>query len=193
MGMRERMEERMRNLTPEERQKLDAAREKTKGDPKVVAAMDDLRATRQDFQETMHAAMLKDDPSLEPILQKVKTAQEKRFKNGPPQAGKAKAGHGAGGSKGPLADLTPEERQQLHAAREKVMDNADVKSVRDRMEQAMKARREAEKSALLAADPSLGPILEKMKGPKTGGGPGMGPKGGGKALPGEMPDGSGSQ
>jgi hypothetical protein len=59
------------NLSPEERQKVEAAHQKAMQDPAVQAAQEKMRQTRKDFEETMHSAMLKADPSIQPILDKM--------------------------------------------------------------------------------------------------------------------------
>jgi hypothetical protein len=68
---RHRWEQRMANLSSEERQKLQAARQKAMQDPTVQAAHDKMRAAHKEFRESMHAAMLKADPSIQPILNKM--------------------------------------------------------------------------------------------------------------------------
>ncbi len=64
-------EGRFANLSPEERQKLEAAHQKAMQDPAVQAAHEKMRQARRDFEDTMHAAMLKADPSIQPILDKM--------------------------------------------------------------------------------------------------------------------------
>ena len=68
-----RWEQRLANLSPEERQKFEAARQKAMQDPSVQAAQDKMRQAHKEFQETMRAAMLKADPSIQPILNKMPT------------------------------------------------------------------------------------------------------------------------
>ena len=70
-GRRNRWEERTANLSPEERQKLQAARQKAMQDPAVQAAHEKMRQAHKEFRDAMHAAMLKADPSLQPILDKL--------------------------------------------------------------------------------------------------------------------------
>jgi uncharacterized protein YbaA (DUF1428 family) len=70
-GWRHNHEARFANLAPEERQKLEAAHQKAMQDPSVQAAHEKMRQARKDFEDAMHAAMLKADPSIEPILQKM--------------------------------------------------------------------------------------------------------------------------
>ncbi|MCX6967411.1 MAG: hypothetical protein NTZ46_06440 [Verrucomicrobia bacterium] len=60
-----------KSLTPEEREKLKAAHRAVKNDPNVLQA-------RKTFQETQQAAMLKVDPTLAPVLEKLKAAKEQK-------------------------------------------------------------------------------------------------------------------
>ena len=69
-GLRQR-EGRFANLAPGEREKLKAAHDKARNDPAVRAAKDRMRQARKEFRDAMHAAMVKDDPSLQPILDKM--------------------------------------------------------------------------------------------------------------------------
>ncbi|MCX6967260.1 MAG: hypothetical protein NTZ46_05670 [Verrucomicrobia bacterium] len=72
-----------------------------------------------------------------------------------------------GGKDGPmhqaLESLTPQERQQLMAARQKAEADPAVATAKQNAEVAMKAMREAMKAAMLKADPTIGPVLEKME------------------------------
>lgn len=60
-----------RGLSPEERQKLQTARQTAMQDPSVQAARDKMRQAHKEFRDAMHAAMLKADPSIQPILNKI--------------------------------------------------------------------------------------------------------------------------
>lgn len=40
-------------------------------DPGVRGAKDRMRQARKEFRDAMHAAMLRDDPSIQPILDKM--------------------------------------------------------------------------------------------------------------------------
>jgi hypothetical protein len=59
------------NLPSDEREKLKTAHDKAMNDPAVRAAKNKMRQARKEFRDAMHAAMLRDDPSLQPILDKV--------------------------------------------------------------------------------------------------------------------------
>ena len=59
------------NLTEEERSKLRAAHQKAMADPAVKSARDKLKQARLEFREVMRPAMLKADPSIQSILDKL--------------------------------------------------------------------------------------------------------------------------
>jgi len=71
VGRGRRWEQRLANLSPEERQKLQAAHQKAMQDPAVQTAHEKMRAAHKEFRDAMHAAMLKADPSIQPILNKI--------------------------------------------------------------------------------------------------------------------------
>jgi hypothetical protein len=60
------------NLSEAERAKLRAAHQKAMSDPTVKAAHEKLRQARHEFREVMHPAMVKADPSVQPILEKLR-------------------------------------------------------------------------------------------------------------------------
>jgi Spy/CpxP family protein refolding chaperone len=66
------------NLTEEERSKLRAAHEKAMADPAVRAAQEKLRQARREFREVMRPALLKADPSIQPILDKLRPERPDR-------------------------------------------------------------------------------------------------------------------
>src|SRR6266404_6447209 len=72
-GRGRRWEQRLANLSPDERQKLQAARQKAMQDPGVQSAKEKMRQAHHEFRDAMHAAMLKADPSIQPILNKIPT------------------------------------------------------------------------------------------------------------------------
>jgi Spy/CpxP family protein refolding chaperone len=63
--------QRMANLSPQDRQKLEAAQQKAMQDPAVQAASEKMKQARKEFRDAMRAAMLKADPSIQPILDKM--------------------------------------------------------------------------------------------------------------------------
>jgi hypothetical protein len=70
-GWKRHHKERFANLSADERQKLQAAHEKAMQDPAVRAAHDKMRQARREFRDAARSAMLKADPSIQPILDKV--------------------------------------------------------------------------------------------------------------------------
>ena len=66
------------SLNEEERAKLRAAHRQAMTDPAVQAARDRLRQARRAFRELMRPAMLKADPSIQPILDKLRAERQGR-------------------------------------------------------------------------------------------------------------------
>jgi hypothetical protein len=69
-----RWQNRMANLSADEREKLKAARQKAMQDPGVQAAHEKMRQARKEFMDSMRTAMLKADPSIQPVLDKIPKA-----------------------------------------------------------------------------------------------------------------------
>lgn len=63
---------RLANLTEEERAKLKAAHQKALEDPAVRAAQERLRQARREFRQVMRPALIKADPSIQTILDKLR-------------------------------------------------------------------------------------------------------------------------
>lgn len=68
----EKARERLAVLTPEERQKLKAARRKAKDDPAVKAAEATRDTDRKGYHKAMKEAVLRADPAVGPILEKLR-------------------------------------------------------------------------------------------------------------------------
>ena len=66
------------NLTEEERTKLKAAHQKALSDPEVRAARDRLKQARLEFREVLRPALLKADPTIQPILDKMRSDRSMR-------------------------------------------------------------------------------------------------------------------
>jgi Spy/CpxP family protein refolding chaperone len=64
---------RFANLTEDERSRLRAAHQKAMQDPALQAAREKLRQARREFREILRPALLKADPSIQPILDKLRT------------------------------------------------------------------------------------------------------------------------
>jgi Spy/CpxP family protein refolding chaperone len=69
---------RFANLTDDERARLRDAHQKAMTDPAVQAARDRLRQARREFREVLRPAMLKADPSIQPILDKLRSERPDR-------------------------------------------------------------------------------------------------------------------
>lgn len=65
------------NLSVDERTKLWAARRRALEDPAVQAARDRRQQANREYRQLMHASMLKADPSVQPILEKVPARAER--------------------------------------------------------------------------------------------------------------------
>ncbi len=74
-----------------------------------------------------------------------------------------RGGGGPGMLRGPAFDsLSQDEKDKLKAALEKAQQDPKVKEAREKAEAAAKEAREATNAALIAADPSVEPILKKL-------------------------------
>lgn len=158
-------------LTPEERQRLEAAREKAKNDPTVRSLKEAKDKLEDQLETAMRAAMLAADPSLGPTLDKIKAARDR-----------------AKGMRDKFESLTPEQKEKLKAARMAAKDDPAVQAAREKLRAAQgpeakraaaKEMHDAVKAAMLKADPSLAPLLEQL-GPGAFGPPhkrGPGPHG----------------
>ncbi len=68
--------ERFANLSPDEREKMRAAHQKAIQDPAVQAAHSKMRQAHKEFLDAMHAALLKADPSIQPVIDKMKAGEK---------------------------------------------------------------------------------------------------------------------
>jgi len=164
----------MAGLPPEEAQRLAAAREKAKDDPTVRSLKEARDALDEQLEKAVNAAILAADPGLAPTLEKVQQSRDRAKK-----------------MRDRFESLTPEQRQQLKAARQKAKDDPTVLAAREKMKaansreerrEAGKAMHEAMKAAMIKQDPALAPLLEQLGPPPGGpggpmGGPGAGPGG----------------
>ncbi len=159
------------NLTPDEAQRLEAARDKAKSDPTIKNLKQSRDAIDTQLENAMNAAILAADPSLAPVLEKIKNAR-----------GRAKE------MRDRFESLTPEQKQALKTAREAAKNDPAVVAAREKMKaatdpqakrEAGRAMHEAMKAAMTKQNPSLAPLLDKMgPPPPPPGGPGRdGPPG----------------
>jgi len=153
--MRDKFRERMmEELPPELRKRFEAAREKVMQAPAIQALKNKADVANDELRKAMREAMMKADPELAEML--------KGF------AAKTK-GRGEGGG---LGNLSEGERQKLMSARSKAKDDPAVEAASAKRKNAKtpeeraaadKEFHDAMRTALLKADPSLGPILDQIK------------------------------
>jgi len=74
----ERRAARLANLTEDERARLRAAYQKALQDPAVQAAREKLKQARREFREILRPALLKADPSIQPILEKLRAERPEK-------------------------------------------------------------------------------------------------------------------
>lgn len=166
----------MAQLSDTERAQLKEAHDKAiEQDPSLQQRMKEAHDTMEAARNAMNDAMIKIDPSVEAILAKiVPPKREWKKEGGPNSAGKEPSRpwkRDNSGAKG-MGNLTEAERQQVKALHDQVKNDPAVAAARDAMKQATTpdARKEAEKTlqqarreAMLNADPSIAPILDKLQ------------------------------
>lgn len=161
-------------LTPDEQQRLTAAREKAKDDPTVRSLKEAKGALESQLDSAMHSAMLAADSSLAPVLEKIKGARDR-----------------AKDMRGKFDSLAPEQKEQLKRARYAAKDDPAVAAARQKLEAATdpESKRaaamemhEAVKAAVLKSNPDLAPLLEELR---PGNGFGKKGFGGPKGAPGQ--------
>jgi hypothetical protein len=165
----------MAQLSDAERAQLKAAHDKAiEQDPTLQEKMNDAHDTMEAARKEMNDAMIKVDPTIESILSKIIPPKRDGKKGGAPnQGGKAPHPwkHDGPAGKG-MANLSDAERQQVKALHEQVKNDTAVAAAREAMknattpearQEAGKALKQANRDAILKADPSIKPILEKLR------------------------------
>lgn len=157
--LRDRIKDRMLDeLPPEMRERFEAAKAKALQDPRIQELKKKADAAGDEFRSAMREAMMKADPELAEMLKKF---TEKRMPN------RWNEGRPPG-----LGNLSDADREKLMAAREKaksdpaVVAAVQMRDVAKTPEERAAAAGEflkAMRAALLKVDPTLGPVLEKMK------------------------------
>lgn len=167
------------NLSEEDRQKVKAAHDTAiQKDPTLEQGMKDARQAMEKARKAMQDAMVAVDPSVAPILAKMNPKQGGPDQKGPEGNGPKPWKRGGPGQG--MANLTESEREQLKAAHEKVKNDPSVVAAHEAKKNATtpEARHAAEEAlhkagreAMIKADPSIAPILEKLH-PSGGSGEG---------------------
>lgn len=190
-GMRDKLRERfMENLSPENRQRFDAAREKAMQDPALQELRKLADKANRDFFKGVRDKMLEIDPGLADIVKnnfsappgkgpkkEDNSATASDMSNSPalekPSEGRGRGWRSHGNAPG-LAEMTESERAQYMAARETAKNDPAVVAAETKKKEAdtPEARqsaseeyRKAMTAAILKADPSLAPLIEKMSPP----------------------------
>jgi hypothetical protein len=73
-----RWRQKLANLSPTERQQLKSAHQKAMQDPVVRAAQTKMRQAHKQFRDAMRASMLKADPAIQPVLNKIPEGRSAR-------------------------------------------------------------------------------------------------------------------
>ncbi len=145
-------------LSPDEGQRLRAAREKASADPTIRSLREQRDAIDAQLVKSMNAAVLAADPSLAPVLEKVQNARKR-----------------ARDVRDGFNSLTPEQRDAFKKARQAIKDDPTVAAARAKLKDAStpEAKHQAEqdlhaarKAALLKQNPALAPLLEKLEPPR---------------------------
>lgn len=162
-------------LSKQERDQVKAAHDKAIAqDPSLKQRMDEARKVMDEARKAMNEAMVKADPAVESILTKIKPpvmgGKWDGKKGGRPEPGERREG-GPGKHPG-MASLSESEREQLKGLRERVKGDPAVIAARDAKKNAStpEARRSADEAlhkamhdAMIKADSTIGPILEKLR------------------------------
>jgi len=160
----------LERLPDDVKAKFRAAREAALQNPEIAALRQEAEAANAKFREAMREAIAKADPEL---AEKVRTHMEKI------NSGKGSKKHSdrpKGQGAPDVSKLAPEEKDRLQAAREIAKQAPAVQSAEAAMKAAQspeERRVAAEKyhtamhDAMLTADPSLAPVLEKIRPAQT--------------------------
>jgi hypothetical protein len=192
-GPREKMRMRfMENLSPENQERFEAAREKAMQDPALQELRKAADQANRDFFKAVRDKMMEIDPGLSDIVKKNFHPPGKGPKKGdmpPPPAeamggpegkpskpeGKGWRGQRKEGALSGLAGMTEAERQQYMAARETAKNDPAVQDAEKKKKEAStpEARqaaaeeyRKAMAAAIVKVDPSLAPLVEKTAPPE---------------------------
>ncbi len=145
-----------------DREKLKAAFTKAMQDPKVQAAQEKQQGAGKEFRDTVRPLLITEDSSLAPILEKMEKAASDE--SGAKERGAQAGGFaGRGGIMRAMATLTPDERQKLMAAQQKIKEKPEVKAAEEKRRVALQQFTKTLREAMLAADPSVAPLLDQME------------------------------
>lgn len=168
-------------LSPEEQKRLHEAMEKAKQDPAVKEAHEQAAKAQQAAQEAQKKAReltddaaRKADPSVAPILERIKQAMERRQPEQPdrqpqgqpprrPEGQPNQPGRELGPDRGGvIPGLSPDEQRRVREALAKANAEPAVREAREAAAAAQRKAIEIAHDAARKADPSIAPLLEKM-------------------------------
>jgi len=168
-------------LSPDEQKRLREAMEKANQDPAVKEAHEQAAKAQQaaaeaqkKAREITDEAARKADPSVAPILEKVRKAMEQRQPNQPGRQPEAQppgeAPRQREGNReepanrgGMIPGLSPDEQRRVREAMAKANENPAVREAREAAAAAQRKAIEIAEDVARKADPSLAPLFEKMR------------------------------
>ncbi|GAB4169849.1 MAG: hypothetical protein Fur0032_08510 [Terrimicrobiaceae bacterium] len=162
----------LKDLSPQDRQRFEQARNQAMTDPSIAALRDKAESANREFFEAVRNKIREIDPGLEEIIKK---AMASKSKDGLPRTKERK------GPDGGLANLTEAERQKFMAARETARSSPAVQQAEaaraaaktpEEKRSAVEAFTRAMRDAMLTADPSLKDVLDKVRPPRPHSPPG---------------------
>ena len=136
-------------------QKYRSARESVlQSTPSLQSEYKDILKAMDGQQAKLDAAMLKADPQLAPVISKLQALRTQNSVSHSPSSGQTNR----------VANLTPEDMQELRTARTNAMQSdtnlmADGKNIADKM----RKFEDALDAAMVKSDPSLAPIIAKFE------------------------------
>jgi hypothetical protein len=167
-------------LSPEEQLRLHEAMQKAQQDPVVKEAHEQAAKAQQAAMEAQKKAReitddaaRKADPSVAPILEKVRKAMEAR-QTRPPNAEPSTPRNTDGGNRAnmnignaqrfdPMTQLTPDEQRRVREAMGKANAEPAVKEAREAAAAAQKKVMQLTEEFARKTDPEIGPLLEKLR------------------------------
>ena len=172
-------------LSPDEQKRLHEAMEKANQDPAVKEAHEQAAKAQQaaveaqkKAREITDDAARKADPSVAPILEKIRKAMEPRQPGRQPNAEPGRQPEAQPRGETPrqregnreqpanrgaqFPGLTPDEQQKVREAMAKANAEPAVREAREAAAAAQRKAMEIAEDAARKADPSIAPLLEKM-------------------------------
>ena len=164
--LRERMREHfLKNLSEPDRRRFEESREKANRDPEIAKLREKAELANKAYFEAVRAKIREMDPGLEEVIQK---AMQERWKKGKGWHDKGDKEYG----KKQISKLSEDEKSRLDSAQkiarstpavQKADEQRRAAQTPEERRAAASAYRQAMREAILAADPSLKEVLEKLR------------------------------